>query len=47
MAFILQIIPRYLSDAFYDLIARNRYQWFGKQDSCMMPDSGTEDRFLI
>jgi predicted DCC family thiol-disulfide oxidoreductase YuxK len=40
------IIPPFLRNAVYNLIARNRYRWFGKKDSCMVPDAEIKDRFL-
>lgn len=40
------ILPRPLRDAMYRLIARNRYRWFGRQDTCMVPASNLTDRFL-
>jgi predicted DCC family thiol-disulfide oxidoreductase YuxK len=43
---LLRIVPRSLRDGVYDLVARNRYRWFGKKQSCPMPDDGTRDRFL-
>lgn len=43
---IFWIIPRFLRDAIYTFIARNRYKWFGKKDSCMIPDSDVKERFL-
>ncbi|RFU63580.1 thiol-disulfide oxidoreductase DCC family protein [Bacillus sp. V59.32b] len=43
---ILRIIPKPLRDFFYDIIARNRYKWFGKQDSCMLPSPEFKDRFI-
>ena len=42
----LRIIPRPLRDAAYDLIARNRYRWFGKRDTCRMPAPEERERFL-
>jgi len=44
--YYLSIIPRFIRDTIYDLIARNRYRWFGKKDSCMLPQPEWEDRFL-
>jgi len=41
-----KIIPRPLTDFGYDLLAKNRYRMFGKHDSCMMPDSAYQDRFI-
>lgn len=39
----LLIIPVPLRDAAYDYIARNRYDWFGKDDECLV----TKDRELL
>lgn len=41
------IIPAFLRDAVYNLIARNRYRWFGKKDSCMIPTAEVKSRFLV
>ena len=38
--------PKRFCDWFYDLIAQNRYSWFGKKQSCMMPRAEWTDRFL-
>jgi predicted DCC family thiol-disulfide oxidoreductase YuxK len=42
----LIIIPKFLRDAVYNLISRNRYSWFGKKDQCMIPSAKDKDRFL-
>lgn len=39
-------VPRVVRDRVYDFVADNRYDWFGKRDSCMVPDPELEDRFL-
>jgi predicted DCC family thiol-disulfide oxidoreductase YuxK len=39
-------IPRPLRDAVYTLIVRNRYRWFGKRETCRLPEPGWKDRFL-
>ena len=36
---IFQFIPRVIRDAIYDLVARNRYRWFGRRDACIPPNS--------
>jgi predicted DCC family thiol-disulfide oxidoreductase YuxK len=36
---IFHFIPRTIRDAIYDLVARNRYRWFGRRDVCMLPNS--------
>jgi predicted DCC family thiol-disulfide oxidoreductase YuxK len=43
-AFLL--VPAPLRDWAYDRIARNRYRWFGKRDSCMTPTPEQRSRFL-
>lgn len=44
--FTLIVIPRFIRDFFYNLIARNRYRMFGKKDSCMIPTPDVKERFL-
>ena len=41
------IIPKPLRDFIYTIVAKNRYQLFGKKDSCAIPSSDFEGRFLI
>jgi predicted DCC family thiol-disulfide oxidoreductase YuxK len=40
------IVPGFIRNPLYDFIARNRYKWFGKKESCMIPTPGIESRFL-
>lgn len=40
------IIPPFIRNAVYDLIAKNRYKWFGKKDSCMMPTPEVRRKFI-
>ncbi len=42
----LSIVPRFIRDAVYDWIARNRYRWFGKQEACWLPTPALKERFL-
>ncbi len=44
--FIGIIVPRILRDWVYNLVSRNRYKWFGKRDSCMVPTPDIVARFL-
>lgn len=41
----LRAAPRFLRDAAYDGIARNRYRIFGRTDACMIPSAEDRDRF--
>jgi predicted DCC family thiol-disulfide oxidoreductase YuxK len=40
------VLPRGIRNAVYSWIARNRYRWFGRRDSCMVPDERWRSRFL-
>ena len=40
------IVPRFLRNALYNLVARNRYRWFGRKESCMLPPPAMRNRFL-
>jgi predicted DCC family thiol-disulfide oxidoreductase YuxK len=39
-------LPTFLRDPVYDLIARNRYRWFGRRPACFVPTPQTRDRFV-
>jgi predicted DCC family thiol-disulfide oxidoreductase YuxK len=40
------IIPRFLRDAVYGIISRNRYRWFGKKTECWIPTPELRGKFL-
>ncbi|MGZ5286664.1 MAG: thiol-disulfide oxidoreductase DCC family protein [Flavisolibacter sp.] len=40
------IVPAFIRDAVYNLVARNRYKWFGKKESCMVPGPEVRKKFL-
>jgi predicted DCC family thiol-disulfide oxidoreductase YuxK len=42
----LMIVPRFIRNAVYNVIAKNRYKWFGKRNECMIPAPGLKERFL-
>ncbi len=46
MLVVFKIIPVKVRDGIYNWIARNRYKWFGKQQSCMVPKANIMHRFL-
>jgi predicted DCC family thiol-disulfide oxidoreductase YuxK len=46
LLYSLIIIPSLISDTVYDFIARNRYKWFGKKESCMIPTPELKSKFL-
>jgi predicted DCC family thiol-disulfide oxidoreductase YuxK len=43
---VLRLVPRPLSDAVYNFIARHRYRWFGRREACRIPAPGEQHRFL-
>lgn len=40
------VLPQTIRDAIYDIVAKNRYKWFGKKDSCMIPTPELKAKFL-
>ena len=40
------IVPAFIRNGVYNVIARNRYKWFGKKESCMLPSPDVAARFL-
>lgn len=43
---IFLILPPFTRDWAYNLIAKNRYKWWGKRDSCRMPTPELKQRFM-
>ena len=46
LLFAFMIIPPFIRNWVYDYIAKNRYKWYGKRDSCMIPTKELKDKFL-
>ncbi|NND71007.1 MAG: thiol-disulfide oxidoreductase DCC family protein [Rhodothermales bacterium] len=46
MLYGLRIIPAFIRDPIYRWVARNRYGWFGKRDSCRIPTPELKSWFL-
>jgi predicted DCC family thiol-disulfide oxidoreductase YuxK len=44
--YLFIVIPKPLRDGIYNLVAKNRYKWFGKHDHCMIPTPEVRKRFL-
>lgn len=40
------LIPAFIRDSFYNLIAKNRYSWFGKKETCWVPSAALKNKFL-
>ena len=43
---IFKVVPKSISNAVYDYIARNRYKWYGKKEACMLPTPEIKAKFL-
>lgn len=43
---LFKILPISLRDIVYDYIAKNRYRWYGKKESCMIPTPELKTKFL-
>lgn len=43
---VFNLIPSSLRDIVYDWVARNRYNWYGKKDACMIPTPALRAKFL-
>ena len=44
--YIFKIVPRFLRDAVYQWISRNRYRFFGRRNECMIPTPELKSRFV-
>lgn len=44
---IFGILPNFILNFFYDIVAKNRYRIFGKSDACRMPTPDLKERFLV
>jgi predicted DCC family thiol-disulfide oxidoreductase YuxK len=43
---IFFVVPTFIRNWVYDFIARNRYKWYGKKESCMIPTPELQSKFL-
>jgi predicted DCC family thiol-disulfide oxidoreductase YuxK len=46
LLYVFIIIPPFIRHGVYDIIAKNRYKWWGKRDSCRMPTPELRARFV-
>ena len=44
--YYLIVMPKFIKNNIYDFIAKNRYKWYGKKESCMIPSKELLDKFL-
>ena len=43
---VFLVVPPFIRDAVYNLIARNRYKWFGRKETCRLPSPEERSLFL-
>ncbi len=43
--YVFIVVPKFIRDWFYDIIAKNRYKWWGKQESCWVPSPELKSKF--
>lgn len=43
---VFRIVPIFISDRIYDYVAKNRYNWYGNKESCMIPTPELKSKFL-
>ena len=43
---VFLIVPKFIRDAVYNIIAKNRYKWFGKREACWVPTPELKSLFL-
>lgn len=44
--YIFIIIPPFIRDGIYNIVAKYRYRWFGKKEQCMIPTPELRSKFL-
>lgn len=43
---VLKFVPTIVRNGLYDLVARNRYKWFGKKEACWLPTPALKGLFI-
>jgi predicted DCC family thiol-disulfide oxidoreductase YuxK len=43
---IFAVLPLGIRNALYDFVAKNRYKWFGKKETCWIPTQELTSKFL-
>ncbi|WP_178988801.1 thiol-disulfide oxidoreductase DCC family protein [Winogradskyella schleiferi] len=43
---IFLIVPTFIRNWVYNYIAKNRYKWYGKKESCMIPTPELKAKFM-
>lgn len=43
---VFSILSASFTDCIYDYVAKNRYKWYGKKATCLIPGEEVKDKFL-
>ncbi|BDB57358.1 thiol-disulfide oxidoreductase DCC family protein [Flavobacterium ammonificans] len=43
---IFKLLPNAITNSVYDFIAKNRFRWWGKKESCLVPSKDLQSKFL-
>lgn len=46
LLFGFMVVPKFIRNSVYDYVATNRYKWFGKKESCMIPTEELKSKFI-
>lgn len=46
LVYIFNVLPSFLLNFFYNIVAQYRYRWFGKRGTCMVPDASLKEKFI-
>jgi predicted DCC family thiol-disulfide oxidoreductase YuxK len=44
--YVFMIVPKFIRDGVYNIIAKNRYKWFGKKNECWIPTPDLKSLFV-
>ena len=44
---VFLIVPTFIRNWVYNYIAKNRYKWYGKKESCMIPTPELQSKFIV
>jgi len=45
LLFCFMLVPKFMRNWVYDVVAKNRYKWYGKKENCMIPTPELIDKF--
>lgn len=43
---VFKLIPTEIRNRLYDYVAKNRYKWYGKKETCLVPSTQNINKFL-